>query len=69
MRLPRFKIRSLLGVVFLIAIAIAALRAADDLWDGVMLVLTFLSLMTAILLATHRTDRRRAYWLGFALFG
>jgi hypothetical protein len=69
MRLPRFKIRSLLGVVFLIAIAIAALRAADESWDSGMLGLTLLSLMTAVLLAVHRTDRRRAYWLGFALFG
>ena len=25
--------------------------------------------MTAVPLAVHRTDRRRAYWLGFALFG
>ena len=69
MRLPRFTIRSLLAVVSLIAIGIAALRAADDLWDSGMLGLTVLGLMTAVPLAVHRTDGRRAYWLGFALFG
>jgi hypothetical protein len=69
MRLPRITIRSLLGVVSLIAIGIAALRAADDLWDSGMLGLTVLGLMTAVPLAVHRTDGRRAYWLGFALFG
>lgn len=69
MRLPRFKIRSLLGVVLFAGIAIAALRQADDLWDSGMLGLTLLGLMTAVLLAVHRTDHRRAYWVGFALFG
>lgn len=69
MRLPRFKIRSLLGVVVFVAIAIAALRAADDHWDSGTLGLILLILLMAILLAVHRTDRRRAYWLGFALFG
>lgn len=69
MRLPRYKIRTLLGVVLFVAIGVAALRAADDVWDGCLLGLTSLCLLTAVLLAVHRTDRRRAYWLGFALFG
>lgn len=69
MRLPRFKIRSLLGVVLFAGIAIAALRAADDFWDSRVLGLTLLSLLTAVLLAIHRTDQRRACWLGFAVFG
>ena len=69
MKLPRFRIRSLLGVVLFVAIAAAALRAADDAWDGGLLGLTALSLLTAVLLAVHRTDRKRAFWLGFTLFG
>ena len=69
MRLPRFTIRSLLGVVLFVAIAVASLRAADEVWDVCLLGLTLLCLLTAILLAVHRTDRRRAFWLGFALFG
>lgn len=69
MRLPRFTIRTLLGIVLFVAIAIAALRAADDAWVSGVFGLTLLILLTAVLLAVHRTDRRRAFWLGFALFG
>ena len=69
MRLPRFTIRSLLGVVLFVALAAASLRAADDAWDGCLFGLTSLWLLTAVLLAVHRADRRRAFWLGFALFG
>ncbi len=68
MRLPRFTIRSLLGVVLFVAIAIAALRASTDAWDSGILGLDLLILLTAVLLAVHRTDRRPAYWLGFAFF-
>jgi hypothetical protein len=69
MRLPRFKIRSLLGVVLFAGIAIAALRASTDAWDSGILGLTLLILLTAVLLAVHRTDQRRAFSSGFALFG
>ncbi len=69
MRTPRFTIRSLLGVVLFVAIAVAALRASTDAWDFGMLGLDLLILLTAVLLTVNRTDRTRAYWLGFALFG
>jgi hypothetical protein len=69
MRLPRYTIRSMLGVILFAGIAIAALRAADDAWDSGILGLVLLILLAAVLLAVHRTDRKRAYWLGFALFG
>jgi hypothetical protein len=65
----RFSISSLLGVVLIISVALAALRGSADVWDGCLLGLTLLILLTAILLAVHRTDRKRAYWLGFSLFG
>lgn len=69
MRRFRFSIASLLALVFFSAVAIAALRAADEAWETGIFGLTFLILLTAILLAVHRADRRRAFWLGFALFG
>ena len=68
MRRPRFRIASLLALVLFVALAIAALRASDDPWDGGVLG-TFLILLSAILMAIHRTNGKRAYWLGFALFG
>lgn len=49
MRLPQLKIRSLLGVVFLVAFATAALRTADNLGDSGMFGLTSLIFLTAVL--------------------
>ena len=69
MRRFRFSIASLLGVVLFISVALAALRDPTDAWDSGILGLILLSLLTAILLTVHRTDRQRAYWLGFSLFG
>jgi hypothetical protein len=65
----RFSIASLLGVVLFVAVGAAALRAATDPWDAGVFGITLLLLLTAVLLAVHRTGRRRAYWTGFALFG
>jgi hypothetical protein len=69
MRRFRFSIAGLLGVVLFIAVALAALRASTDAWDSGILGVALLSLLTATLLAVHRRDHQRAYWLGFALFG
>src|SRR5579864_2027208 len=65
----RFSIASLLGAVFFVAIAIAGLRAASDLWDSILFTTTLALLLISTLLAVHRQDRRRAFWVGFALFG
>lgn len=65
----RFTIASLLGVVLVAAVGTAALRAATDLWDSVLFSATILALLAAVLLAVHRRGLRRAYWLGFAIFG
>jgi hypothetical protein len=69
MRSPRFTIRGLLGVVLFVGVAVADLRAPTDAWDSAAFGLTLLTLLAAVLLAIHRADRRRAYWMGFALFG
>jgi hypothetical protein len=68
MRRLRFSIAGLLGVVLFLAVALAALRASTDAWDSGVLGLALLILLTAVLLTTHRTERR-AFWLGFSLFG
>jgi hypothetical protein len=69
MRRIRFSIAGLLGLVLFVAVALAALRDANDLWDSGVFSFTLGLLLVSILLAIHRTERRRAYWLGFALFG
>jgi hypothetical protein len=69
MRHFRFSIASLLLVVLFVAVAFAALRKADDLWDSIVFSLTVGLLLASVLLAIHRTESRRAFWLGFALCG
>ncbi|MDB5350671.1 MAG: hypothetical protein JWN86_1918 [Planctomycetota bacterium] len=69
MKRPRFTIASILVVVVLVAVGLAALRAATDAWDVGLFGITVLILLTAVLGAVHRPDRPRAFWLGFALFG
>jgi hypothetical protein len=69
MKIPRFTIRSLLLVISFVGVAVAALRASTGIWDGCLLGLTALGLLTSVLLAVHGTNRRRAFWLGFVLFG
>jgi hypothetical protein len=69
MRLPRFSIAGLMGLVVVVAVGVAALRFANELWAGVLL-LTALGVLGAAVLAFHeRTGSRRAWWRGFALFG
>jgi hypothetical protein len=69
MRRIRFSIASLLGLVLFVAIAVAALREANDLWDSGLFTLAASLLLASVLLAVHRTDQKRAFWLGFALAG
>jgi hypothetical protein len=69
MRRIRFSIASLLGLVLFVAVAFAALREANDLWDSGLFTLMLGLLVTSVLLAALRDGRRRASWLGLALFG
>jgi WD40 repeat protein len=69
MRRFRYSIAGLLGLVLFVAVAFAALRQADELWDSALFSLTVGLLLTSVLLAIHRTGRKRAFWLGFALLG
>jgi hypothetical protein len=69
MKRIRFNIASLLGVILIVAVGFAALRESSDLWESGIFSLTLGVLLISILLAIHRTEKRRAFWLGFALFG
>jgi hypothetical protein len=65
----RFNIAGLLIVVLFVAEGFAALRESTELWDSGLLTMTLMVLLCSILLAIHRHDARRAFWVGFALFG
>jgi hypothetical protein len=69
MRKLRFNIASLLRIVLFLAVGFAALREAGDLWEGGLFTLTVCVLLLSILLAVHCREGRRAFWIGFALFG
>jgi hypothetical protein len=69
MRRIRFNIASLLVVVLFLAVGTAALRESNEVWDSGVFTLTLAVLLTSILLAIHRREARRAFWMGFALFG
>jgi hypothetical protein len=69
MKRIRFNIASLLVVVSVLGVGFAALRESSDLWDSGLFSLALGVLLTSILLAIHRTAKRRAFWMGFALFG
>jgi hypothetical protein len=69
MRNLRFNISSILGMILFLGVGFAALRESNDYWDSGLFTLTFGVLMVSILLAVHRSEARRAFWVGFALFG
>jgi hypothetical protein len=47
----------------------AALRESNDFWDNGLFTLTLGVLLVSILQAVHRSEAKRAFWVGFALFG
>ncbi len=69
MRDRRYNIAGMLGAISFVAVGFAALREATDQWDSGLFSLTLGLLLNAVLLAVHRTEARRAFWIGFALFG
>jgi hypothetical protein len=69
MRKLRFNIASLLLVVLFAAVGFAGLRESNEIWDSSVFTVTLGVLLISVLLVIHRTERRRAFWLGFAAFG
>lgn len=62
-------ILGLMGLVLVAAVGIAALRAADELWDSAVFTVTLALLATACLGAILGRGRSRAFYAGAALFG
>src|SRR5437764_12859601 len=70
MRRPRvrFTVSSALGAVLALAIGLAALRDANGLWAGVLMLVTLAALGTALLGVIEGRGEVRARWLGFLVF-
>lgn len=69
MRRFRVSIAGLMAAVLFVAVGVAALREASEVWLGTLFGLTCAAVGFAILRATYRDGARRASWAGFALFG
>jgi hypothetical protein len=69
MRRFRFHLGTLIALVLVLGVGFAALRESNETWDSGVFTLAVVILLTSVLLAVHRTEERRAFWLGFALFG
>lgn len=65
----RFSVRSLLVVVTIGCVGIAAMLNADALWESVAWGSALFLLSCAILLIVYRRDQQRAFWVGFVVFG
>jgi hypothetical protein len=65
----RFSIASLIGFILICGVAFAALKESNDWWEKGTFTLLVLVLLVAVLLAIHRGGVRRAFWIGFVLFG
>ena len=69
MRSFRFHLGTLVIVILVLGLGFAALRESSDLWESGIFTLTLTALLFSILLAIHGTESRRAFCIGFALFG
>jgi hypothetical protein len=69
MRRIRFNISTLVVLISVFGIGFAALRESNEIWDSGIFTLTVGVMLISVLLAIYRSDARRAFWLGFALFG
>jgi hypothetical protein len=65
----RFRLGTLVIVVLFLGVGLAALRESSATWDSGIFSITLGMLLISILLAIHRIEERRAFWLAFALFG
>jgi hypothetical protein len=65
----RTRIGTLVIAVMIVGVALAALRQSNEIWDASIVSLTIAFLLMSVLLAVHRTEARRAFWVGFAVFG
>lgn len=65
----RFSILHLMGLVVLVAIAIAALRFGGEMWAGILLAALLGLLGVSLLGAIYGRGPSRAGWLGFLVFG
>jgi hypothetical protein len=68
MRRLRFHLGTLVILVLLSGVGFGALRESNEIWDSCIFSFTLGLLLISVLLAIHQAEKRRAFWLGFALY-
>ena len=68
MRIPRFRVAALMGLVLVAALVFGSLRFASVLWAASLLMATLGAVVLAAMAALYRRGSSRAFWLGFAVF-
>lgn len=69
MPIPRFRVRTLMNAVIALAIGLAALRNASQLWVNIAFNLTVVALIYSTYRARCSRGVQGAWWTGFATFG
>jgi hypothetical protein len=69
MRRPAVSISSVMGLIALVGVSLAAFRSPSQLWASITLSASVSMLTISILLAIYRCGRVRAFWVGFATCG
>jgi len=65
----QFSLLSLLVLSSFVAVICVAISTPTAIWSGIVVSLMFLSLCVAVAAAIYRTEEKRAFAIGFALFG
>jgi hypothetical protein len=65
----RFSVRSLMALVFVCAVGMAAFRGAGDLWGGILLLVALAAVGAAVMGAVILRGLEKYWWAGFAFFG
>ena len=69
MRTPRFSIRSLLATIAILGVGLAMLRGPSPIWANASYTVAIVAVVAGASSAILRRKSRRAYWVGFTLFG
>jgi hypothetical protein len=65
----RLSIRSLMAFIVAAAVSLAALRNANELWAGMLLIVALAAVGFALMGAAILRGKERHWWAGFAFFG
>jgi hypothetical protein len=65
----RFSISTMMAVIVVSAVGLAAIRNCSAVWAGAMYSITFFTLICSLLGIVFGRNMRRTYWSGFAVLG